>query len=98
MCYDRDARPPPPPIAGAAAEEGELVLTAADGNRLAAYAARAASPTGAGIVILPDVRGLHPFSTRSWPGGSPRPGSTRSRSTTSGARPGPGRATTASTS
>jgi carboxymethylenebutenolidase len=61
MCYDRDARPPPPPIAGAAAEEGELVLTAADGNRLAAYAARAASPTGAGIVILPDVRGLHPF-------------------------------------
>lgn len=61
MCYDPAARPPPPPIAGAAAEEGELVLAAADGNRLAAYAARAAAPTGAGIVILPDVRGLHRF-------------------------------------
>jgi carboxymethylenebutenolidase len=28
---------------------------------VAAYAARAAAPSGAGIVILPDVRGLHPF-------------------------------------
>ena len=28
---------------------------------MAAYAARAESPTGAGMVILPDVRGLHPF-------------------------------------
>ena len=35
--------------------------TAADGNRLAAFRARAAEPTGAGIVILPDVRGLHPY-------------------------------------
>jgi carboxymethylenebutenolidase len=61
MCFDRDARPPLPPIAGAAAEQGDLVLTAADGNRLAAYFARAADPTGAGIVILPDVRGLHAF-------------------------------------
>jgi carboxymethylenebutenolidase len=61
MCYDRDARPPLPPIAGAAAERGEVVLTAADGNRLAAAYARAAAPTGAGVVILPDVRGLHPF-------------------------------------
>ena len=61
MCFDRDARPPLPPVAGAAAEQGDLVLTAADGNRLAAYAARAADPTGAGIVIMPDVRGLHAF-------------------------------------
>ena len=28
---------------------------------MAAYAARAATPSGAGVVILPDVRGLHPF-------------------------------------
>ncbi len=28
---------------------------------MAAYAARAAAPSGAGIVVLPDVRGLHPF-------------------------------------
>src|SRR6266545_399285 len=61
MCFDRDARPPLPPVAGAAAEQGDLVLTAADGNRLAAYFARAADPTGAGIVIMPDVRGLHAF-------------------------------------
>ena len=36
-------------------------LDAADGNRFAAYLARAAEPTGAGIVIFPDVRGLHAY-------------------------------------
>jgi carboxymethylenebutenolidase len=61
MCYDADARPPLPPIRGAALDAGELTLTSADGTRVAAYAARAANPSGAGIVILPDVRGLHPF-------------------------------------
>src|ERR671937_233989 len=60
MCVPLDARPPLPPIAGAAAEQGDLVLTAADGNRFAAYAARAADPGGAGVVILPDVRGTTP--------------------------------------
>ena len=38
-----------------------IVLSAADGNAFAAYRARPAEPNGAGIVILPDVRGLHPF-------------------------------------
>lgn len=61
MCYDHDARPPLPPIRGAALDAGELVLTAADGTPVAAYAARAAAPSGAGMLILPDVRGLHPF-------------------------------------
>ena len=61
MCYSDDARPPLPPIGGAAAEQGDIHLTAADGNRLMAYFARAAEPTGAGMVILPDVRGLHSF-------------------------------------
>jgi len=61
MCYDADARPPLPPIHGAAIDAGEVILTAADGTRVAAYAARAAEPSGAGIVVLPDVRGLHPF-------------------------------------
>jgi len=61
MCYDADARPPLPPIRGAALDAGELTLTASDGTQVAAYAARAATPSGAGIVILPDVRGLHPF-------------------------------------
>jgi carboxymethylenebutenolidase len=61
MCYSDDARPPLPPVGGAAAEQGDVHLTAADGNRLMAYFARAAEPTGAGMVILPDVRGLHSF-------------------------------------
>jgi carboxymethylenebutenolidase len=61
MCYSDDARPPLPPIGGAAAEQGDVHLTAADGSSLMAYFARAAEPTGAGMVILPDVRGLHSF-------------------------------------
>ena len=61
MCYDADARPPLPPIRGSALDAAELTLTSADGTRVAAYAARAAAPSGAGMVILPDVRGLHPF-------------------------------------
>ena len=61
MCYGDDARPPLPPISGAAADAGEIELTADDGNRFGAYFARAGEPTGAGMVILPDVRGLHNF-------------------------------------
>lgn len=61
MCYANGARPPLPPIAGGSTDETELVLTAADGNRFGAYGARAAEPTGAGIVVMPDVRGLHAF-------------------------------------
>jgi carboxymethylenebutenolidase len=61
MCFDQDSRPPIPPIAGAAVDGREVALTASDGNRFAAYEADAASPVGAGIVILPDVRGLHPY-------------------------------------
>ena len=62
MCYSDDARPPlPPVVGGAASDHGDLHLNAADGNRFMAYAARAAEPTGAGMVVMPDVRGLHPF-------------------------------------
>jgi carboxymethylenebutenolidase len=38
-----------------------MVLQAADGNRFMAYAAQASAPRGIGMVILPDVRGLHSF-------------------------------------
>jgi carboxymethylenebutenolidase len=62
MCYSDDARPPLPPIVGgAAADHGDLMLTAADGTKFMAYYARASTPTGAGMVVLPDVRGLHQF-------------------------------------
>jgi carboxymethylenebutenolidase len=61
MCFDHDSRPPIAPIAGGAMEHGDLTLTAVDGNELAAFRARANAPTGAGVLILPDVRGLHPY-------------------------------------
>src|SRR5437879_10562338 len=61
MCYGDDARPPLPPISGAAAEQGDIILTSSDGVRNAAYFARAAKPTGAGMIVMPDVRGLHHF-------------------------------------
>jgi carboxymethylenebutenolidase len=61
MCFDLDSRPPITPIAGGALDGARVTLTAADGNRFAAFHARADEPTGAGMLILPDVRGLHPF-------------------------------------
>ena len=61
MCYTDEARPPLPPISGAAADQGDFELQASDGNRFAAHFARAEKPNGAGMVVLPDVRGLHEF-------------------------------------
>jgi carboxymethylenebutenolidase len=61
MCFDHESRPPIAPIAGGALDSGELTLTADDGTRFSAFRARAAEPTGAAVVILPDVRGLHPY-------------------------------------
>lgn len=61
MCYTDEARPPLPPISGGAANHGDMELRASDGNRFAAHFARAERPNGAGMVVLPDVRGLHEF-------------------------------------
>ena len=61
MCYTDAARSPLPPIMGGSTDEGDMVLTAADGNRFRAFAARAATPGGAGVVVIPDPRGVHPF-------------------------------------
>src|SRR5262245_62799116 len=61
MCFDHDSHPPIAPMAGAAIDSRTLELVASDGNQLAAFAADAPEPTGAGIVVLPDVRGLHPY-------------------------------------
>ena len=61
MCFDTDSRPPLPPIRGGALDAGRLTLTSRDGTRVLAHAARADEPSGAGIVIIPDVRGLHPY-------------------------------------
>src|SRR5256885_16599032 len=61
MCHGDSSRPPLPPISGAAADQGDFVLTSADGTEFSAYFARASKPTGAGMVVMPDVRGLHHF-------------------------------------
>ena len=61
MCHDDDSRPPSPPTVGEVAREGLLTLTGGDGNTFAAYEAVPGSPNGRNVVILPDVRGLHPY-------------------------------------
>ena len=61
MCYEIDAEPPIPAIAGAAVDSEDLVLTSKDGTKFAAFAARSGNPSGAGVVVLPDVRGLFHF-------------------------------------
>ena len=61
MCFSANDRPPLPPIRGSALDSRDLILTSSDGTQVAAFAARAEQPSGAGIVIIPDVRGLHPY-------------------------------------
>ena len=60
MCFESDSLPPIPAISGAAVSHRDLVLEASDGNRFAAFAALPDEP-GAGVVVLPDVRGLYRF-------------------------------------
>ncbi|MGR6922933.1 dienelactone hydrolase family protein [[Actinomadura] parvosata] len=61
MCHSTDSRPPAPPVQGEVAAHEQIELTAADGNRFLAYRAEPAEPNGRSMVVLPDVRGLHPF-------------------------------------
>ncbi len=61
MCFDADSLPPIPAISGAAVSHDDLVLTASDGNRLAAFQALPDGTPQAGVAILPDVRGLYRF-------------------------------------
>lgn len=63
MCFDLDSQPPVEPVFAAAVRPEELALTAMDGTRFAAFAAHVETLTrpDAGIVILPDVRGLYSF-------------------------------------
>jgi len=61
MCFDTDSTPPIPALSGAAVSHDNLVLTAADGNEFAAFAAEPDDPSTVGVVILPDVRGLYHF-------------------------------------
>ena len=61
MCYDSNAQPPVPPGQGGTARGEDLALTSADGTQFAAYMATPEQPSGAAVLILPDVRGLHQF-------------------------------------
>ncbi len=61
MCFELDSLPPVPAIAGAAVSHEDLVLEAADGAELAAFAAFPDEPGRTGVVVLPDVRGLYRF-------------------------------------
>ncbi|MEO8208307.1 MAG: dienelactone hydrolase family protein [Chloroflexota bacterium] len=61
MCFDLDSRPPIQPIMGGALDGGPFTLDSDDGASILAFRARAAHPSGAGILILPDVRGLHAY-------------------------------------
>lgn len=61
MCHRNDSRPPAPPQPGPVAEHGPVTLTSADGSRLPAHVALPEGPARGRIIVLPDVRGLHPY-------------------------------------
>jgi len=61
MCHDHDSRPPAPPRSGEVLERGTLTLTSADGTEFSAAYAAPAAPPRAGVILLPDIRGLHPY-------------------------------------
>ncbi|MCY1017448.1 dienelactone hydrolase family protein [Pyxidicoccus sp. MSG2] len=63
MCFDVDSSPPIASNPHVTVNSQRLTLAAADGNRFAAFLAAPERASGVGVVILPDVRGLHRFYT-----------------------------------
>ncbi len=63
MCFTNDQRPPDPPRSSEIGEHGRLELTAEDGNRFAAFDAVPLTCRGASLILLPDIRGMHPYYT-----------------------------------
>jgi carboxymethylenebutenolidase len=61
VCFEATARPPRPPRTGLLAGRERLTLAAADANAFAATFARTSARDAPGTVVLPDVRGLHPY-------------------------------------
>ena len=66
MCHDPSSRPPAPPADAVRdprtiERSGELRLTSTDGAPLLAYEAVPTGRPWARVVVLPDVRGLHPY-------------------------------------
>ena len=61
MCFDTDALPPDPARTGMGAASERTILVAGDGNRFAATIAPTQDPASAGVVVIPDVRGLYRY-------------------------------------
>lgn len=62
MCFSLNAEPPiEPGLFGAVGETRHLTLETTDGNKFAAFQARAGEGRGVGMVVMPDVRGLFHF-------------------------------------
>lgn len=61
MCFPADALPPEPPGGAEPVTGSRITLTAADGATFGAYEADAPASSGAGVVVMPDVRGLFGF-------------------------------------
>lgn len=61
MCFELNAEPPIESTGGSSVQGQDLTLQSADGTQFLAYTAQPQNPTGAGVVILPDVRGLFNF-------------------------------------
>jgi carboxymethylenebutenolidase len=59
MCFDTTARPPAPPRTGFLG--GHERLTLRSDTELAATYAQTTRPHAPSVVILPDIRGLHPY-------------------------------------
>ncbi|MDD2818660.1 MAG: dienelactone hydrolase family protein [Candidatus Nanopelagicales bacterium] len=60
MCHDDISRPPAPPRSVPVTDHRGLTLKSADETDFSAFYATSDIPQ-VGVVILPDVRGLHPF-------------------------------------
>lgn len=61
MCYEASDRPPPPPRTGHLADSRRISIAAEDGTEVASRLATTAEPDAPGVVLVPDVRGLHPY-------------------------------------
>jgi carboxymethylenebutenolidase len=61
MCFDLDSLPPVAVMSAGGVRSDTVLLGSADGTVLAAFAAEPEEPGDAGVVILPDVRGLYRF-------------------------------------
>ncbi|WP_346618816.1 dienelactone hydrolase family protein [Blastococcus montanus] len=61
MCHGHDSRPPAPPRTGPVGRRRQGTLTAADGTEFSVATALPGEPARVGVVLLPDIRGLHPY-------------------------------------